>query len=62
LNQNEGFTNGKRQERNALRARWKMLTRYGWPMRDARHLLKPAVSYLIPVGVKKALLKKRLQK
>lgn len=57
--QNEGFTNSKRQERNALRARWWMLTRYGWPRWQAIHLIKPIISYLVPSAVKRLILRRR---
>jgi glycosyltransferase involved in cell wall biosynthesis len=62
LDHNEGFTHTKRQERNALRARWLMLTRYGWPWWQAIHLIKPTMSYLVPSAVKKAMLGRRIGK
>jgi glycosyltransferase involved in cell wall biosynthesis len=52
-----GFTSGKRQETDALRARKLMITKYGWPKTDARHMIRPLVTYLIPMSVKKAILK-----
>lgn len=58
FNQNEGFTSGKRQERNALRARWRMLARYGWPAWQIVHLIKPAISYCVPLWAKRVILKR----
>jgi glycosyltransferase involved in cell wall biosynthesis len=54
--QNEGFTTGKRQERYALRARWRMLTRYGWPKWHIIYMIKPLVSYCVPMWFKKLIL------
>lgn len=58
FSQNEGFTSGKRQEKNALRARWYMLTRYGWPKWQFIYLIKPAVSFLVPMKLKRVILKR----
>jgi glycosyltransferase involved in cell wall biosynthesis len=58
FSQNEGFISGKRQERNALRARWRMLTRYGWPWWHAIYLAKPLLSYFVPSRLKLLLIRR----
>jgi len=60
--QNEGFTSGKKQERNALRARFRMLTKYGWPAWHVVFLAKPLISYLVPLSVKKIILRSLAKK
>jgi glycosyltransferase EpsE len=55
--QNEGFTKSKRQEKNALRARWRMITRFGWPKWHFVYMIKPLISYCIPSPIKKVLIK-----
>jgi glycosyltransferase involved in cell wall biosynthesis len=37
----------------ALRARWNALTRYGYPAWMAIYMIKPLISYAIPIGLKK---------
>lgn len=56
FNQNIGFTCGKKQERSALRARWRMITKYGWPLWHVVFIIKPAISFCVPMKVKKWLL------
>jgi len=45
--------NLKHQERLALKARFLALTRYGYPLTESWKLIKPILSYLIPVFLKK---------
>lgn len=37
----------------ALQARWNALTKYGYPAWMAVYLVKPCLSYLVPIGLKK---------
>lgn len=50
--------NLKAQERLALKARFLALTSYGYPVREAWKLIKPLLSYLIPVAIKRVMYKK----
>lgn len=45
--------NLKAQERLALKARFLALTQYGYPLTEFWKLIKPALSYLIPVRIKR---------
>ena len=44
--------NLKKQEWLALKARWLALTKYGYPKTDFWKLIKPVLSFLLPVSVK----------
>ncbi len=55
-----GFTTGKSQEWNALRARFRMLFRYGWPLWQIVYLWRPVLSFFVPMWVKKRILEKRM--
>lgn len=46
--------NLKTQEKLALKARWLALTKYHYPKSEVWKLIKPLLSFLVPVGIKKA--------
>lgn len=56
--QNAGFTSGKRQEREAILVRWRMITRLGWPFWQIIYMTRPVVSFFIPMNVKVWILKR----
>ena len=51
-NKSISVKNLKKQEWLALKARWLALTKYGYPKIDFWKLIKPALSFLLPVSVK----------
>lgn len=50
--------NLKKQEWLALKARFLALTNYGYPFTEAWKLIKPFLSFLVPVGIKKIVYRK----
>ena len=50
--------NLKKQEWLALKARFLALTEYGYPFTEAWKIIKPLLSFLIPVGIKKIVYRK----
>lgn len=48
----------KQQEALAIKARWLALTQYGYPYREAWRLIKPALSFLVPQGIKRLIYEK----
>jgi glycosyltransferase involved in cell wall biosynthesis len=56
FNQNLTFRVAKRTEWNALRVRWRMLRRGMYPWWDIVFLIKPFLSYLVPMRVKRAVI------
>jgi glycosyltransferase EpsE len=48
FNQNEGFKRNRQQEINGWVGRWRMFTKYHWPLRYIIYTIKPAVAFCIP--------------
>lgn len=48
----------KQQEYLALKARWLALTKYNYPLLESWKLIKPVLSYLIPINIKILIYKK----
>jgi glycosyltransferase involved in cell wall biosynthesis len=55
--QGEGFLFGKRQQKEALQTRWLMISKRGWPKSHVVYMIKPALSYVVPMWLKKAILR-----
>jgi len=48
----------KQHEKLAIKARWLALTRYGYSWNESWRIIKPALSFLVPAGIKKLVYEK----
>lgn len=62
FDQNEGFKNNRRQERNGWVTRWRMFTKYHWPIRYLIYTIKPAIAFCIPSSWRMWVVKRRAGK